>query len=307
MMTSIPSRMKQNNTEQEINRTGKTIKLKDGRTLGYAEYGSFQGEPVFEFHGNPSSRLGSKLLDEAAKRLDIRVIGIDRPGMGLSSYKPGRKLIDWPEDVIELANVLEIDRFAILGGSGGVPATLATAYKIPDRLTGVGVLFGPRPLDKPNATHGWSRPRRFQAFLGRKGPLWIGTLALKSVARSMLRKPDEAISRMFRGLPESDKAVLAIPSVKQMYIDSIQEAFLSGTRGVALDYALTVRPWGFKLEDISIDVHLWHGEEDHVVPPVMGHYLAETMPNCTALFLQNEGHFSLLPNHVEEILKSFVS
>ncbi len=83
-----------------LDKTSQTIKLKDGRTLGYAEYGAPKGKPIFEFHGNPSSRLGSILFDEAAGKLGIRVIGIDRPGMGLSDYKPGRKLLDRPDDVI---------------------------------------------------------------------------------------------------------------------------------------------------------------------------------------------------------------
>lgn len=62
--------------------------LPDGRRLGYAECGDPKGKPIFEFHGNPSSRLGSILFDEAARRLDIRVIGIDRPGEGHFSLLP---------------------------------------------------------------------------------------------------------------------------------------------------------------------------------------------------------------------------
>ncbi len=89
-------------------KTSQTIKLKDGRMPGYAEYGAPKGKSILELHGNPSSRPGSILFSEAARRLGIRVIGIDRPGMGLSNYKPGRKLLDWPDDVIELADALGI-------------------------------------------------------------------------------------------------------------------------------------------------------------------------------------------------------
>lgn len=283
------------------------LRLPDGRKLCYAEYGDPHGKPIFEFHGNPSSRLGSKLFDEAARRLGVRVIGIDRPGMGLSDYKPGRKLLDWPDDVIELANALGIDRFPIVGGSGGVPSVLACAYKIPKRLTSVGILFGPRPLGAPGATAGWSRTRRIQVFLGRNGPIWIERLAMKAVARVMRRNPDRALSKMFKELPEPDKEAFNQPGVKQQYIDTIQEAFRSGTRGVALDYALNMKSWGFRLEDIQREVYLWHGEDDTVVPPAMGKYLAEAIPNCHARFLPNEGHFSLLPNHVDEILGVLVT
>jgi pimeloyl-ACP methyl ester carboxylesterase len=288
-------------------KTKQTIKLKDGRTLGYAEYGVPKAKPIFEFHGNPSSRLGSMLFDEAARRLGIRVIGIDRPGMGLSDYKPGRKLLDWPDDVLKLAETLKIDRFPIVGGSGGVPSVLACAYKIPERLTSVGVLFGPRPLGAPGATAGWSRSRRIQVFLGRNGPIWIGSLAMKVVARVMRRNPDRALSKMFKELPEPDKEAFNQPGVKQQYIDTIQEAFRSGTRGVALDYALSMKPWDFRLEDIQIEVYLWHGEDDTVVPTAMGRYVAQAIPNCQARFIPGEGHFSLLPNYVEEILNTLVT
>lgn len=288
------------------NKKNQTIHLKDGRTLGYAEFGDPQGIPIFEFHGNPSSRLGSEIFDETAKDLGIRVIGVDRPGMGLSDYKPHRKLLDWPDDVVELADALGFEQFPIVGGSGGVPATLACAYKIPERLNAVGILFGPRPIDSPGATNGWSRSRRIQAFLERNGPFCLPRMAMSMVARIMRADPEKALSKMFEELPPSDKAIMATPKAKRQYIKTIREAFRTGPDGVTLDKILTMKPWGFKLEDISIQIHLWHGEADSVVPPAMGHYLADKIPNCRARFISNEGHFSLLPNHAQDILETLV-
>jgi len=287
------------------NKTNQTLKLKDDRTLGFAEYGDPQGKPIFEFHGNPSSRLGG-LFDETAKKMGIRVIGIDRPGMGLSDYKPHRKLLDWPDDVIELEDSLGFEQFPIVGGSGGVPATLACAYKIPERLSAVGVLFGPRPIGTPGATDGWSLSRRVQAYLERKGPFWVVRMGMSLVARIMRSNPEKALSKMFEELPPSDKATFDDLRVQQQYIDTIREAFRAGPDGVTMDKILTMKPWGFKLEDISIEVHLWHGEADKVVPPAMGHYLANTIPNCRAKCISEEGHFSLLPNHAQEILEALV-
>ncbi len=97
------------------------IKLRDGRALGYAEFGSPEGEPVFYFHGFPNSRVDWLISDpdDAAGALNTRIIAPDRPGYGLSDYQRGRKLLDWPQDVLELANALQIDKFAVLGISGG--------------------------------------------------------------------------------------------------------------------------------------------------------------------------------------------
>ncbi len=168
------------------------------------------------------------------------------------------------------------------------------------------MLFGPRPIGTPGATDGWSRSRRIQAYLERNSPFWVTKMGMSIVARIMRKNPDKALSKMFEDLPPSDRAAFDNPRVKQQYIDTIREAFRGGPDGVTLDIILTMKPWEFKLEDISIEVHLWHGEADKVVPPAMGHYLADTIPNCRAKFIPEEGHFSLLPNHDQEILEALV-
>jgi len=115
--------------------TNKTIHLHDGRTLGYAEYGRADGKALFYFHGHPGARLEARFLAEQAAQTGIRLIGVDRPGMGQSSFQTGRRLLDWPDDVAELADSLQLDRFAVVGFSGGGPYALACAYKISHRLT----------------------------------------------------------------------------------------------------------------------------------------------------------------------------
>ena len=101
---------------QKINQT---IRLLDGRTLGYAEYGPTDGEPIFYFTGGNSSRFEGEWFENAATDKDVRLIVPDRPGFGLSTFQPDRQLLDWPKDVIELADALSIDTFSIFGLSGG--------------------------------------------------------------------------------------------------------------------------------------------------------------------------------------------
>ncbi len=285
---------------------GGTVNLSDGRVLGYVQHGDPEGKPVLAFHGIPSSRLASRVFHQAALDLGIRIIGLDRPGMGLSDYRPGRRLLDWPDDVIEFADRAAIERFAVVGGSGGVPSTLACAYKIPQRLTSVAVLFGPGPPGAPGAAGGGSRSRRMRSFLARKGPLWIPELGMRATSRALQRDPDQAFRRIFRDLSAPDRSALDRPDVKRQYVAMMREAFRTGARGAALDYVLIKRPWGFRLEDIAATVHLWHGEDDTLVPPAMGRYLARVIPDCRARFLPDEGHFSLLSRHVEEILTVLV-
>ena len=149
-----------------IDRTELQITLSDGRALGYAEYGDPQGKPVFYFHGFPSSRLDWLLSDSnnVAAELNTRIIAVDRPGMGLSDPKPDREMLDWPDDVAELADAFKIKRFAGLGMSGGGPYAAACAYKIPERLTATGIVSGMGPADAPGAKDGlsWTWPGKPQ-------------------------------------------------------------------------------------------------------------------------------------------------
>src|SRR5260370_34619307 len=116
--------------------------------------------PVFFFHGLPGARLQRYPDDAIAIASGARIIALDRPGLGLSSFQPGRKLLDWPGDVSELAGALSIDRFAAIGLSGGGPYMLARAYKIPWRLTSATVVSGLRSLDQTGGTRGMNLPGR---------------------------------------------------------------------------------------------------------------------------------------------------
>ena len=96
-----------------------TIELSDGRTLAYAEYGDPDGTPVFCFHGVIGSRLMWSLAADEASDRGIRLVAQDRPGFGGSDFQAGRRLLDWPGDVCALADHLGVDRFGVVGFSGG--------------------------------------------------------------------------------------------------------------------------------------------------------------------------------------------
>jgi pimeloyl-ACP methyl ester carboxylesterase len=155
-----------------LNGADRTIRLRDGRRLSYAEWGDPGGRPLLYFHGWPGSRVEARLGDEAGRAKGIRFIAIDRPGMGLSDFQHRRTFVDWPDDVLQLAASLGFDRFAVLGISGGGPYAAACAWKLSNRLTRAGIVSCLAPLDVPGATAGMSRQNRlaFQ-IVGRLGLL----------------------------------------------------------------------------------------------------------------------------------------
>jgi len=284
---------------------GETLRLEDGRLLGYAVYGDPEGWPIFYFHGFPGSRLEAQLADRVAARMGIRLIALDRPGFGLSDFKPRRTIFEWPDDVVKIADALGINRFATIGVSGGGPYAAACALKIPQRLTAVAIVCGLGPLDTPNGTDRMIRTNHLIFFLGRRLP-WLAKISLWRIAYQVRRNPEGTLRRMIVALPDPDKAVLARPEVKTAMKDNVVEAFRGGSRGAACELLLYTRPWGFLLEDIATRVNLWHGEQDVSVPPTMGQYQARTIPNCRAIFYPGEGHFSLVINHMEEVLSGLL-
>jgi pimeloyl-ACP methyl ester carboxylesterase len=282
---------------------GQTLTLRDGRRLGYSEYGKLDGEPGFYFHGHPGSRLEPEFADEAAGGAGVRIIALDRPGLGLSDFQPHRTILDWPRDVEEAADLLGLDRFAVLGTSGGGPYALACAHELPERITRVGVVSGVGPYDAPGATHGMRWANRVGFQLGARFPP-LAQLIMWSMERQLRRRPERALDAVAQAMPPPDAEIAARPEVRRILAAVFAEAFRQGSRGAARDIVLLGRPWGFRLDRIEPTVHLWQGEADTLVPPAMGRHLAARIPNCEATFFPTEGHL-LVFDHVSEIVQTF--
>ena len=282
--------------------TGQQIKLGDGRLLGYAEYGSPEGQPIFYFHGFPSSRLDWQFFndDKMLAELNVRVIAPDRPGYGLSDPKPGRKMIDWPEDVLELVDNLQIDEFAALGISGGGPYAASCAYGIGDRLVKSGIVCGMGPADSPGMKDGasWTLPSK---------PSILRRFMLMLTSMGLQRDPDQFLSKSKETISKLDGQLLDQPELATIFINGMREAFRNGVGAANQEATLYTRPWGFNLGDITSEVYLWHGEQDLNVAVSVGHYVADAIPNCQATFLKEEGHFTLPYEHMHEILSILVN
>ncbi len=282
--------------------TNQTIQLKDGRNLGYAEYGVVNGRPLLHFHGWPGSRLEARLVAEAAARADVRLIGVDRPGMGLSDFMPGRTILDFVEDVIEFVDALGLDLFAIEGISSGGVYAIACAYKIPQRLTACSIISGMGPFEV--GLDGMKRRNRAALSVAKNAPWLLRPLlwGIMGRYRHNQSKIDALLLNMVRELPVPDKELFLNPEVRQHLASATLEAFNQGSRGIAYDGKLLSQPWGFRLENLSFsNIYLWHGELDVDVPVKMARFVADTIPNCKAKFFPHDGHISVPYTYPEEI------
>jgi pimeloyl-ACP methyl ester carboxylesterase len=287
---------------EPLSATDRRLWLPDGRWLAYADYGDPAGRPILCFHGSLNSRLMG--LPNAASPIppSLRLIVIDRPGFGLSDFKPRRTLLDWPDDVETLADALGLARFAVVGFAAGGPYVAVCAYKLPHRLTAAAMISSAAPFDTPGLREALARLQRPFFVLYRRIPRLMG-LSLGLLCRVAKLNLAHFFALFHASLPPPDRAILARPEIRTLLITAAAEALRAGPRGQIWDGVILARPWGFPLHKIRHPIHLWQGEADTIVPPSVGQTLARTLPNCHATFLPNEGHF-LLMNRWQEILSA---
>lgn len=284
---------------------GGSIALRDGRLLAYAEWGDLNGHPLFDFRGLPSSRLGDAIDPAFLVSKRIRRITVDRPGMGESSFQPDRTLLEWAGDIAELADRLGLGRFWLLGTSGGGPYAAACAYRMPDRVARAAIVSGLGPLDRAGALDGLNEVEKQTMFLARRWPLAARAVVRLAIGADRLR-PGTIYRGLVRALPECDRRVVRRPRVRDSLIDSYRRAFAQGTRGQVHDWAVIASPWGFRPEQIRVEVQLWHGDQDDRVPPHHAESLADAIPVSELAILQGEGHMIAF-SHIEEILAALTA
>jgi pimeloyl-ACP methyl ester carboxylesterase len=275
--------------------------LPDGRRLGYAEYGDPRGEPILYFHGWPGSRLEPQALTGMATSIQAWLLALDRPGYGLSDFQPGRKLLDWPQDVSAFADRLGLGQFAVLGVSGGGPYAAACAARLGSRVSRLTLACAIGPLKSALGTRNMERLNRWMLFLAGTAPQLARLLVGFGLER-MRKKPERFVSQLERRLPECDRQVLARPQFRQALMASFAEGLRPGVSGATYDGGLYAQPWGFELSEIRAPVRLWHGQADVVVPPAMTRAYIEAIPQCRANIVPGEGHFSLIFNHGHDFL-----
>lgn len=287
-------------------RSQDSLLLRDGRRLGIAQYGDPAGTPIFFFHGMPGSRLDAHPDAALAERAGARVIILERPGYGLSDPHPGATLLDWARDVAEAADLLGIERFAVVGWSGGGPYALACAHSLPARVTRVGILSGIAPFSEPSVWAALTPLERAWLRTDRSVPRAILPYLYNLLLRGFMRDLERSYERQMRSVCEFDRTMLRCPEIRAALLASGPEAFRQQALGWATDSALFARPWGFSLGEIEVPVRIWHGEADTMVRPASGRYLAQTIPDCQAVFYPGEGHF-LWYERWPEILETFVT
>ena len=277
------------------------LRLADGRRLAWYEFGLGSGAPLFYFHGFPGTGVEAAWGHTQALAARLRLIAVDRPGFGGSSRKPGRSIGDFSQDVVRLADHLGCDRFLVLGMSGGAPYALASAALLEKRVRAAVVVSGLGPLSVPGSATGMMPLNRLGLRLAGRHP---GTLypLVPAVGWLVRRWPQGLVRRLAAAACLRDRAVLLESGLGRVLAESFRRSVQPGSRGMLEEATLFGRPWGEWLGDIGIPVYLHHGERDRVVPLSMAHGLTGRIPTCQATYYPEGGHFSVVADHLADIL-----
>ena len=267
------------------------ISVGEGRRIGFAEFGAPRGKAVFWFHGTPGARrqipVEARLF---ADRENIRLIGVDRPGIGSSTPFQYDNVLGFSRDLETIADTLGVDEMAVVGLSGGGPYTLACAAGMPDRVVAAGVLGGVAPTCGPDAIGG--------------GLMALGSAVapILEVAGGPIRITAGTVIRLVRPIaspaldiyallsPEGDRRLLLRPEFKAMFLDDLLNGSRKQLAAPFADVVVFARDWGFRLDQVKVPVRWWHGDRDHIIPFSHGRHVVDRLPDAELYHLPGEGH-----------------
>lgn len=278
------------------------VTLADGRKLAYFDLGDSGGHPVIHSHGAPSGKLETAFfdLDGAAKRARIRLIAVDRPGIGGSDPAPGRTLLGWADDIAAFADALGLDRFGLFGYSIGGASALACLHRLHERVTAATIVSGVGPADVAGIADGRSADVTRVMQVARS---WPGLTSLVlSFMKWGTKTPEKMIAASGKGMPAADRAIADRPESAEPFAAFIADALRNGTHGVRDDLRIAASPWGFTPSPSAVPVSIWHGTADTNVPVATAHWLARVLPEASLTLVPDGGHISVLDASAEEIL-----
>ncbi|GAB4164201.1 MAG: alpha/beta hydrolase [Geothermobacteraceae bacterium] len=266
-------------------------------------FGQANGCPVIYQHGLPGSRLEAGLVAAAAERLGIQLIAADRPGYGGSDPEPGRSLTGWAADVTAVADHFELNRFALLGVSGGALYALAAAAGLGARVSGVGIVCGLAPMALPQLAVAMPVPARLLFSAMASAPQLAASLLRTLACPLLARLPGLVFRLLAPTMPVVDRETLGRPDVRNLMTAVIREAFAGGGAGPVQDLLLLGGPLDFDLRGVTTPVTLWYGDADRTVPLEHGRWLADHLPDARLQVCEGEGHFSLPVRQADSILR----
>jgi pimeloyl-ACP methyl ester carboxylesterase len=226
--------------------------LPNGRTLSWGEYGDPRGFPVVYFADLGSTRLEAALFHEQAKECGLRLLALDRPGLGRSDFLPLSNHDDIVPVLKPLLSHLQIARFAVMARGAGAGFAAAVAHRMPTQVTAVS-LISPRTF---NHTQG---NRMVRALRSLCRTLFRMGISLRDTSRRSLSK---RLRRLSDECSAADRKILQQPRIVDVLLTDAAEGVLNGKQGLKQDLKLAWRDWLGQIDALTVPVRLWQTSEE---------------------------------------------
>lgn len=285
--------------------TDRIVRLKDGRNLCYREIGNPDGKLVLYFHGVNSSRLEAEFIRNAVMKSGLRLISIDRPGLGGSTFCRKRTICSWVNDVEELIDAIGCSDqgFGIFAESGGAAYGCVCAARMPRRVSHLAIVSGYAPLDTPGVEAG---ALDTVIRLVARHPN-IGKAIAETNERKIHRNPQMVIKALTRKWAAVDrKHIIEDERTYRVAVANLKNTWSQGGDGSVMEVELLRNHWGFEISDIkSVPVSIWCGDADTIVTTSMAYYFHRQIAGSSLTFGPKEGHATMSQNYASAILKRF--
>ncbi|GID28035.1 alpha/beta fold hydrolase [Paractinoplanes brasiliensis] len=278
------------------------LTLSDGRAIDYLDAGDPSGRPIFFQPGSPNTRIMGKLWHPAALVAGVRLISVSRPGYGGSTairHQPMLSTVG--RDLAELATLLGLDEYAVIGSSGGGPYAVAAAAIDSLRVRAVGVVAGTGPWRELADPSSEPEERAVLALLDR-GDLAGARAGMRHLVENVwqadLRRLDgEARLNAWLG----DDPLAADEAYRAIMADALS-AIVEGTEGVIFDGLAHGAGWDIDLQAVHAPVLLWYGGADESCPVTYGRWYAEQITRANLVVFSEEDHLAVGDSHRPEVL-----
>jgi pimeloyl-ACP methyl ester carboxylesterase len=267
------------------------LRMGDGRTLHVYDTAPHQsGWPVVVWHhGTPNLGAPPEPLFAAADRLELRWVSFDRPGYGGSTVAPARTVLTVADDVATVADALGLDRFAVMGYSGGGSYALGCAAALGDRIRAVVSLAGIAPYDAEGLD--W-----FAGMI----PSGVAALTAAAAGRESRAALEASGFTYDSQFTETDLALFEGP---WGWLGKVAgPARDAGPYGQIDDDVSYTLPWAGDLASVTAPVLLLHGTEDRIIPAGHASWLAAHCPTAELRLCAGDSHFTIV-THAESGLE----
>jgi pimeloyl-ACP methyl ester carboxylesterase len=276
------------------------VELPGGAVVQWTAWGPPDGTPVVFFHGCPGSRLQG-FGTATAEQLGVRVVALDRPGIGGSSPWPGWTLTGWAPTVAAVLDRLGFDEVALCGHGAGGAAALAVGRALPGRVRRIAVVSGGDCPSDPEVLAGLEPHDQAMIRLVAEQPEQAEA-ALAHLARGIAADPTVAVQLVTSHWSELDRQIGTRLDLGDILTTAYAEA-VRNPDGFARDSIVAISPWGFDAAEVTVRTTVWAGEHDvwRFHAPDRGRSLPERLPNGELVSCPNDGA-TLLWNRATEIL-----